>query len=56
MTVGDLDATISKAESLGASVLVPISDLPDGGRIAVLNDPQGGSFGLAQYAHGPGDH
>ena len=50
ITVEDLDATIVKAESLGASVCLPPMPLPnDGGRIAIIKDPQGVMTGLAQY-------
>jgi predicted enzyme related to lactoylglutathione lyase len=44
--VDDVDAAIAKAASLGASVIVPKSALPDGDVMAVLQDPAGMSFGL----------
>ena len=44
--VSDMDAVISKAEKLGASVIVPKSMLPDGDAMAVLQDPTGLSFGI----------
>ena len=56
VTVSDADAIIAKAGSLGGSLLVPPSDLPDGGKFAVISDPQGGAIGVAQYGHGPGEH
>jgi len=42
----DVDATISKAQELGASVVVEAMDIPNVGRIAVLKDPVGAVFGL----------
>jgi len=44
--VDDLDASISKALSLGGAVIVPKSELPDGDAMAILLDPAGLSFGL----------
>jgi predicted enzyme related to lactoylglutathione lyase len=41
--VDDTDATIAKATELGASVIVPATDIP-AGRFAVLMDPQGTGF------------
>jgi predicted enzyme related to lactoylglutathione lyase len=42
----DVDATASKAASLGGTVVVPPADIPEVGRFAVLKDPQGATFGL----------
>ncbi len=42
--VEDVDASITKAEKLGAKILVPKSVLPDGDTMAVLQDPAGLSF------------
>lgn len=39
--VDDVDATVKKAETAGASVLMKPFDLPDVGRIAMIADPQG---------------
>jgi uncharacterized protein len=44
--VDDVDATIAKATSLGAKVIVPKSALPDGDVMAILLDPAGLSFGV----------
>lgn len=44
--VDDVDATIAKATSLGAKVIVPKSALPDGDVLAILLDPAGLSFGV----------
>jgi uncharacterized protein len=50
ITVADLDATLAKAESLGATIILPPMPLPeDSGRIAIIKDPQGVATGLAQY-------
>lgn len=43
--VGDLDAAIATARSLGAKALEPTT-MPDGRRTCVLDDPQGAAFGL----------
>lgn len=42
----DVDGASAQARDLGASVVVEPSDIPGGGRFAVLQDPQGGTFGL----------
>jgi predicted enzyme related to lactoylglutathione lyase len=44
--VDDIDACIAKATALGASVIVPKSELPDGDALAIVLDPAGLSFGL----------
>jgi predicted enzyme related to lactoylglutathione lyase len=44
--VDDVDASIAKATSLGATVIVPKSELPDGDALAIVLDPAGLSFGL----------
>lgn len=46
--VDDCDATVAKAEGLGAKVIVPPNDIPNTGRFAVLCDPQGAGFALLQ--------
>lgn len=46
----DLDATVQRASALGASVIVQPEALPDGGRYAVLTDPQGATFAAFQSA------
>jgi predicted enzyme related to lactoylglutathione lyase len=42
----NVDATVRDATALGAQVLKQAEDLPDGGRFAVLADPQGAGFGV----------
>ena len=44
--VDDVDAYIEKAKKLGATVIVPKSELPDGDALAIVLDPAGLSFGL----------
>ena len=50
ITVDDVDATVKKAEKIGAKVLVPPMDIPKVGRFAVLQDPQGAAFAIITYA------
>ncbi len=40
----DVDAAVAKTESLGGRVLNPAMDLPNVGRFATLQDPQGAIF------------
>jgi len=49
VTVEDTDATVAKAEALGASVVVPPTDIPKVGRFAVLRDPQGAALAVIAY-------
>ena len=46
--VDDADAKTAQAQQLGATVLLPPWDVPDEGRVAVLQDPQGAVFNLFQ--------
>jgi hypothetical protein len=48
--VGNVDATVAQATNLGAKVYVPPTDIPGGGRFAVLADPQGAVFGVVSSA------
>jgi hypothetical protein len=43
--VDDTDATVAKATGLGATALVPPTDIPPG-RFAVLTDPDGATFAI----------
>ncbi|WP_031067126.1 VOC family protein [Streptomyces sp. NRRL WC-3742] len=45
-SVADVDLTVGRATGLGADVLMPATDVPDGPRIAVLRDGQGAAFGV----------
>lgn len=47
--VADCDASTEKAKKLGASVMVPPRDIPNTGRFAIINDPQGAMFALFQF-------
>jgi uncharacterized protein len=46
VAVDDPDATTKKATELGGSTLMEPMDVPKVGRIAVLSDPQGATFGI----------
>jgi predicted enzyme related to lactoylglutathione lyase len=48
--VADVDATVKKTKKLKGEVLMPPSDIPTVGRIAVLADPQGAAFGIIKPA------
>ena len=47
-STGDLDAAIARATRKGAKVMNGPMDVPGGGRIAQLTDPQGAAFALHQ--------
>ena len=44
----DLDATLAKVEAGGGALLFPPMDLPNGERVAMINDPAGTTIGLIQ--------
>ena len=46
MAVEDVRTSVSKAESLGAKVIIPPTTLPEGDEMAVMLDPQGLSFAV----------
>jgi len=46
VAVDDPDATTAKATQLGGSTIVEPMDVPKVGRIGVLRDPQGATFGI----------
>lgn len=46
----DADETVETAKSLGATVIVPPSDIPNVGRFSVMQDPQGAVFSVFQPA------
>ncbi|MFN7132983.1 MAG: VOC family protein [Myxococcales bacterium] len=48
--VKDLDASVQKAQKLGAKVLQPKTDIPGFGVFAVIQDPTGAAVGLYQAA------
>lgn len=47
-STSDIDATIARAAELGATSLMPVMDVMDLGRMAMVNDPEGATFGLWQ--------
>jgi predicted enzyme related to lactoylglutathione lyase len=51
--VDDADAMVKKAESLGAKTCAPPMDIPDTGRFAILQDPQGAAFAIIKLANPP---
>jgi len=46
VTVEDVDKSTKKAETLGAKVAVPPTDIPNMGRFSIITDPTGASIGL----------
>jgi predicted enzyme related to lactoylglutathione lyase len=50
----DVDDTARLATSLGATVLKAPEDIPGAGRFAVLQDPQGATFGIYKSAQAAG--
>ncbi len=51
--VPSVDATVEQATGLGAKVYVPPTNIPGGGRFAVLADPQGAVFGVVSSPQQP---
>lgn len=49
VTVKDVDQTANQAVELGASVVVHPRDIPDVGRFAVIQDPQGAVLSIITY-------
>lgn len=47
--VEDVDAAAERARELGGQVLVPPTDIPGFGRVAVLRDPQGAAIGISSF-------
>jgi hypothetical protein len=54
VSTDDLDAAIARATTRGATLLNGPMDVPGGGRIAQLTDPQGAAFALHQAPKGKG--
>ena len=48
--VEDVDASVAKAEELGAKTAVPAMDVPGVGRMAMMGDPQGAMFWMMAAA------
>jgi predicted enzyme related to lactoylglutathione lyase len=51
--VADCDDTVQKTTVLGGKTLVPPTDIPDVGRFACLQDPQGAVFNVIQLSSAP---
>jgi predicted enzyme related to lactoylglutathione lyase len=49
VTVDDVDAAIQLAEELGGQVCMPPMDVPDVGRMAMIQDPQGAKLSIISY-------
>ena len=50
ITVDDVDAVAKKAEELGAKTVVPLTDIPEVGRMYSFQDPQGAVISVITYA------
>jgi uncharacterized protein len=50
VTVDNADATAKMAEKLGGKIVVPLRDIPEVGRFAVIQDPQGAAIAIITYA------
>ena len=46
--VDNVDSSLARALGLGAKVLLPATDIPTVGRIAVMADPEGSAIGIFQ--------
>lgn len=51
----DIEATVRQAQELGGRVTKEITDMPNAGKYALLQDPQGAPFGVyaSSSSHGP---
>ena len=52
ISTSDIEATCSRAQELGATIMSPPTDIPDTGTFAVVADPQGAVFALYTPADG----
>lgn len=50
VTVDNVDSVAQKAEELGATILVPLTDIPSVGRFFVFQDPQGAVLSAITYS------
>ena len=50
VTVDNADTTAEQAENLGGKIVVPPRDIPEVGRFAVIQDPQGATIAIITYA------
>jgi len=53
--VDNTDDTVKKAKALMAKIILKPTDIPDVGRIAVLVDPTGGTFGVVSAPAAPAE-
>lgn len=49
VTVNNVDAMLVQVEKLGGKVCAPAQDIPDVGRFAVIQDPQGAMLSLISH-------
>ena len=49
ITVNNIDETVNKAKDLGGTILVEPRDIPNVGKFAVIQDPQGAWFAPIEY-------
>lgn len=49
VTVADVDATARQAQALGATILMPPTDIPQVGRFCTFRDPQGAMLSIIAY-------
>ena len=54
-TVEECDAAVEKALSLGGNIIVPPADIPNMGRFAMVQDPQGAVFYVISMIAPPTD-
>jgi predicted enzyme related to lactoylglutathione lyase len=52
MSVEDLDARVASAAASGGSVVAPVTDLQDRGRLALIRDAEGALLGLLETRDG----
>ncbi len=50
VVVESVDATLAQATKLGGKVLMPAMNIPQVGRVAMIQDPQGAAIGLHQLS------
>ena len=50
VVVDDVHSSLARAESLGATTILPVTDIGEVGLIAVIKDPKGAVIGLHQLA------
>ncbi len=49
VTVRDVDASAKQAQELGATLIMPPTDIPGVGRFCVIQDPQGAVISIITY-------